>query len=193
MRTAIILIAVESAVLLLLALLLDSFLGLQHVVKKHIELFKSCKFQYLIFYGLPLPLALSLALLTEAGEGTYALMTIFAGILFITQPIILGALSRLSFSSVRSVEIREKVRVVMDETVTVTEFCSIVSLLLAAGGIAGVILCDASTFYFGATLGGHLLFCAVCYLAIVLFLNLLVVMKRFGRMVEVSIDGDQVS
>lgn len=94
----------------------DSFFNIRKVVKNHLSVFKSCPYQYVIFYVFPLFLAIGLALIYQAGQSFYSELSVVIGIILSILMAILSIISGYDFSNVKDEGQRKRANDVLTET-----------------------------------------------------------------------------
>ncbi len=190
--TGIVLIAV-SAFLIAISLLRrnESYFNLFEVFKKHLSLFKDCKYQYIVFYGFPLLFAVGLALVYEAGAAFYSELSVILGILISMLFTILSILTGLDYSSVAVQKQRENAKKAVKETVNAIVFDSVLSLFLMLYSLAMIILDGVS--FSGLTVDvaiiKSILSGAAYYVFAVILLTLLLIVKHMSKIIGFSLQA----
>ena len=167
----------------------ESFFNITEVIKNHFHLFKKCKYQYVVFYLLPLIFAVGLALIYEAGEAFYTELSVIIGILLSMLFAILSILSTHDFESVHDDEQRKKVKNVVLQTSNAIVFNSILCLFIMIYGLFNIVL-DGVTFGelpFDTTIIKIILSCIAYYVFAVILLTLLLIVKQMSRIIEFNL------
>lgn len=186
------LIAVSAC--LLLACLLrknETFFNLRTTVRNHLRLFKDCKFQYVVFYLLPLIFSVGLAMVYAADGAFYTQLIVVIGILVSMQFAMLSILCGYDFSPAGDPARRARVKKVVRETVDAIVFDCVLCLALLLYGLMMIAL-DGSGFASG--LGDtvpvmHILAGAAYYIFVLILLNLLLIVKHMSKIIEFHLSG----
>ncbi len=167
----------------------ESFFNITEVIRNHFQLFKKCKYQYVVFYLLPLIFAVGLSLIYEAGEAFYTELSVIIGILLSMLFAILSILSTHDFESVHDNEQRKKVKNVVLQTSNAIVFNSILCLFIMIYGLFNIVL-DGVTFGelpLNTAIIKIILSCIAYYVFIVILLTLLLIVKQMSRIIEFSL------
>ena len=179
-----------STFLMLICLLRkrESFFNLRGVITAHLGLFKNCKIQYFIFYGIPLLFASGLAMVYEAGETFFSSLIIIVSILISMLLAILSILTTKDYVSAKNQQQHAKVRQVVGETITAIIFSVVLCIFLLLYGLIMVIIGDIN---FDINMVKKILAGVSYYSFTVILLNLLLIVKRISRIIDNALDANQ--
>ena len=179
-----------STLLMLISLLRkrESFFNLRGIVVAHLSLFRNCKIQYFIFYGIPLLFASGLAMIYGAGETYFSSLIIIVSILVSMLLAILSILTTKEYVSAKSKQQHAKVQQVVSETITAIIFNTVLCIFLLLYGLIMVIIGDIN---FDINIVKRILAGISYYCFTVILLNLLLIVKRISRIIESSFDANQ--
>lgn len=184
-------LVIVSAILILCSLLRkkESFFNLRQVIKKHLAVFKECKFQYLVFYGFPMFFSIGLAMIYKAGETFYSELSVIMGILLSMLFAILSILAGHDFSTVKDEQQRAKVKSVVKETVNAIVFDSILCLFLMIYGLVVIVLdgISFSSLPFNIAIVKAIISGVAYYIFSVILLNLLLIVKHMSKIIEFNL------
>lgn len=162
----------------------ESFFNLRSVIGTHLSLFKNCKSQYFIFYGLPLLFAVGLAMIYEAGEAFYSNLSVIVSILISMLLAVLSILTGKEYSSISDDGQRNKVKQVVNETITAIIFDAILCIFLLLYGLVMVVINDVS---FDLDMIKRVFAGISYYTFTVILLNLLLIVKRMSKIIDIAI------
>lgn len=163
----------------------DTFFNLYKVIFDHLKLFKDCKFQYIVFYGLPLVFSVGLAMLYTAGTAFYSELSVILGILLSMMLAILSILSGYDFSDKNKRE-RKKAQDVVDETINAIIFDSVLCMFLMIYGLVIIVLEGSSfpDFPIDITIIKAIISGVAYYIFTVILLNLLLIIKHMSNIIK---------
>lgn len=159
----------------------ESFFNLRDVIKDHLDLFRDCRSQYVVFYFSPLLFASGLALIYEAGETFYTNLSVIVSILLSMLLAILSILTGKDYFSIADSHQRDNIQNVTQETITAIVFDTLLCIFLLLYGLAMIII-DGVSFNTGII---KRVFAGIAYYGFsVTLLNLLLIVKRMSRIIE---------
>lgn len=159
----------------------ESFFNLRDVIKDHLDLFRDCRSQYVVFYFSPLLFASGLALIYEAGETFYTNLSVIVSILLSMLLAILSILTGKDYFSIADSHQRDNIQNVTQETITAIVFDTLLCIFLLLYGLAMIII-DGVSFNTGII---KRVFAGIAYYSFsVTLLNLLLIVKRMSRIIE---------
>lgn len=168
----------------------NTFFNTRKILMEHIGLFKTCPFQYVIFYGLPLLFAVGLAMVYEAGISFYSELGVILGIILSMLFAILSILSGHDFSSVSDDGQKSKVKKVLKQTINAIIFDSILSLFLMLYGLVFIVINGnkAITGFFDKVIISQIVSGIAYYIFVVILLNLLLILKYMSKIIEFNLE-----
>ena len=167
----------------------EPFFNLNQVFRKHFALFKNSKSQYLVFYVLPLILAIGLSMLYTAAEDFFTELSVILGIVLSVLLTILSILSGYDFSTVKNEEQRKKGKAVVTDTINAITFNSLLCiflllynlvLIVLAGGDYSWVPFDVAILKITASIVAYYLFSVIC-------LTLLLVVKQMSKIIQFNL------
>lgn len=163
----------------------DTFFNLRKVIIDHLKLFKDCKAQYFVFYGLPLVFSVGLAILYTAGATFYSELSVILGILLSMMLAILSILSGFDFSH-RSEAENNRAYKVVNETINAIIFDSVLCIFLMIYGLIIIVLEGASLpkLPINVAIIKAILSGAAYYIFTVILLNLLLIIKHMSNIIK---------
>lgn len=180
---------VSISILLILISLLrknESFFNLRHIIGTHLSLFKSCKSQYFVFYGLPLLFSVGLAMIYEAGETFYSNLSVIVSILISMLLAVLSILTGREYGLISDSGLRDRARRVVSETITAIIFDAVLCVFLLLYGLVMVIIDGVN---FDADIITRVFAGVSYYIFTVILLNLLLIIKRMSKIIEVALES----
>ena len=192
--SAIIGIALVVSSLLLIAVCLfhkrEAFFNLQNIVKKHFELFKNSRINYVVFYFLPGLFAVGLAMLYSAAIEFYTELSIILGIILSVLLTILSILSNYDFSTVADEVQKKKGRKVVEDTINAITFSTLLCIFLLLYNLVLIILrtCDLSWVTWDLSFLKAAVSAVAYYLFAVICLNLLLIVKQMSKIIQFNLN-----
>lgn len=181
-------ILICSSLLIIIVCLLrkkEYYFNLREVIRNHLSLFDDCKCQYVVFYVLPLILAIGLAMIYEAGDDFYTELSVVMGIILSMLFAILSILSGHDYSSVKDELERKKVKEVVEETLYAIVFTSLLCVFLLLYGMIMIVVNDIAI---NIQIISFILPCMTYYVFAVIVMNLLLIVKHMSRIIEFNLN-----
>ena len=173
------LILVSGTLILVSLLKENSFFNLRKIIKEQLALFQHSKHQYLIFYALPLVLAVGLAFLYTAKEDFFVMLNTILSIILSILLAVLTILSAKDFSKVQDKEQRKNVKRVVKETINAISFVAILCVFLLLFDLVMIAIKDISVCGTISILVSALIY----YAFIIILLCLLMIIKRISNII----------
>jgi hypothetical protein len=167
----------------------EPFFNLNQVFRKHFALFKNSKSQYLVFYVLPLILAIGLSMLYTAAEDFFTELSVILGIVLSVLLTILSILSGYDFSTVKNEEQRKKGKAVVTDTINAITFNSLLCIFLLLYNLVLIVLAggDYSWVPFDVGILKIITSFIAYYLFSVICLTLLLVVKQMSKIIQFNL------
>lgn len=155
----------------------NSFIDLNNIISNHLKLFEKSKKQYLNFYLYPLIMSIGVAFLYSADAMMYqniiVVISIFISMLFA----ILSILITKDYSKYEG-DKQERIKRVLKETNNAIVFCVFICIIIMI--ISMIMLALESM---KCDLANKVISTIVFYLIQVLMLNMLLIIKRMGKLI----------
>lgn len=166
----------------------DSFFNIRKVVKNHLSVFKSCLYQYVIFYVFPLFLAIGLALIYQAGQSFYSELSVVIGIILSILMAILSIISGYDFSNVKDEGQRKRANDVLKETINAIVFNSLLCVFMMLYALSMIIIdgADFSWIKIDTIILKSVASGIAYYVFSVILLTLFLIVKHMSNMVVCS-------
>ena len=155
----------------------NSFIDLNNVISSHLKLFKESKKQYLNFYLYPLIMSIGVAFLYCADGMMYQNIIVVVSIFVSMLLAILSILTTKDYSKHEGQQ-RERIKKVLKETNNAIVFCVFISILIIIISMIMLALDSAE-----CDLVNKVISALVFYLMQVLMLNMLLIVKRMGKLI----------
>lgn len=187
-------IALVVSSLLLIAICLfhkrEAFFNLRNIVKKHFELFKNSRINYVVFYFLPGLFAVGLAMLYSAAMEFYTELSVILGIILSVLLTILSILSNYDFSTVADEVQKKKGRKVVEDTINAITFSTLLCIFLLLYNLVLIILrtCDLSWVTWDLSFLKAVVSAVAYYLFAVICLNLLLIVKQMSKIIQFNLN-----
>lgn len=165
----------------------ESFFNLNGIIKKHLLIFKHCKFQYVIFYIVPLIFAAGLSMIYTAGETFYSELSVVVSILLTMLFAILSVLTSRKYNVVNKT-LRAKICSTVNETINAIIFDVLLCVFLLLYSLVMVIL-DSVPNITGII--KQILAGISYYIFAVILLTLLLIVKRLSKIIEFNLTIDK--
>lgn len=195
MRTSTIIgIALVVSSLLLIAICLfhkrEAFFNLRNIAKRHFELFKNSRINYVVFYFLPGLFAVGLAMLYSAAIEFYTELSVILGIILSVLLTILSILSNYDFSTVADEVQKKKGRKVVEDTINAITFSTLLCIFLLLYNLVLIILrtCDLSWVTWDLSFLKAAVSAVAYYLFAVICLNLLLIVKQMSKIIQFNLN-----
>lgn len=168
-----------SGVILILGLInkKNNFVGLWTVLKKHLKLFQNARFQYLLFYIVPLFMAIGISCIYIADCLMYQNIIVAVSIFVSMLLSMLSILTTKDYTKYTP-EQQKKIKNVLDETNNAIVFCTFVSILIIIISLVMVAVSSSEEQILNRVVAA-----GIYYLIQVLLLNILLIVKRVGKLV----------
>lgn len=170
----------------------ENFLDVRSVIKRHLALFENCKSQYWIFYFLPAVLATGISLIYRAQETFYSNLSVILSIILSILLAILSILATKDYTSAdkdcdseEKKRRKERLKISIKETNNVILFDTLLCVVLLLYNLIITIILESEIKLFVFT---NIFTGIACYLFIVVLLNLLLVIKRISKLIDIGID-----
>lgn len=162
----------------------DNFFNVKEIAKSYFSIFSKSKSQYITFYALPLVLAVGLAIIYEADKSFYENSSVIVSIFLSMLLAILSILTSKEYGSF-SKELKTKVQKVVKETINAIVFDSLLCIVLLLYCLIMIVIYDVD---FKLSIAKNI-FAGISYYGFaVILLNLLLIIKRMGKIIEVDIN-----
>lgn len=163
----------------------ESFFNIMDVVKNHLKLFKSCPYQYVIFYVFPLLFAIGLVLIYQAGESFYSELSVVIGIILSILMAILSIISGYNFSNIKDEGQRKRANDVLAETINAIVFNSLLCVFMMLYALSMIVIdgVDFSWIKFDTIILESIASGIAYYVFSVILLTLLLIVKHMSNMV----------
>ena len=163
----------------------NSFFNIRKVVKDHLHIFKSCPYQYVIFYVFPLFFATGLALIYQAGDAFYSELSVVIGILLSILMAILSVISGYDFSNIKDEGQKKKANDVLTETINAIVFNSLLCVFMMLYALSMIIIdgADFSWIKIDTIILKSVASGIAYYVFSVMLLTLLLIVKHMSNMV----------
>lgn len=162
-----------------------SFFNIKNVLKEHFKIFESCKSQYIVFYGAPLFLSIGLAMIYDSTTSFYDSLAVIISIVLSMLFAVLAIITSYDYSNYNDEEMQTRILKVVKETINSIVFETFICILLLIYGMIIIILQDVLVIN---VIINKILTGVACFLFIVLLLDLLIVIKRINKIMEIKIN-----
>ncbi len=156
----------------------SNFVDLRKVFKEHIGLFKNARYQYLIFYVYPLIMSIGISILYVAEKEFYKDITVAVSIF---SSMLLAILSIITTKDLTKFEPNQQQRIkkVIKETNNAIVFCTAISIFIICVSLimTAIDFCQYQYLARGVAI-------VIYYLLLVLLLNILLIVKRMGKLLS---------
>ncbi len=162
----------------------NSFFNIRQIITDYFSIFKGSKRQYIIFYGYPLLLSVGIAILYNANEIFYNNLCIILSIILSMLFSILAIITSFNYSKEDSNEYGSRIIAVVNETCNSIIYTSLICIILLIYSVVMLVFVDMeiNIDWLMKILGG-----IAYYLFTVLLLNLLLIIKRIGKIIAAKI------
>ena len=163
----------------------DTFFNIRKVIKSHLEVFKSCPYQYVNFYVYPLFFAIGLALIYQAGDAFYSELSVVIGILLSILMAILSIISGYDFSNIKDGGQRKRANDVLTETINAIVFNSLLCVFIMLYALSMIIIdgADFSWIKIDTIILKSIASGIAYYVFSVILLTFLLIVKHMSNMV----------
>lgn len=162
----------------------QNFFNIREIIRAHIALFDRCRSQYIVFYGAPLLLSVGLALIYNPTTIFYDSISVIISIILSILLAVLAIITSFDYSNYTNESTRLKILNVVKETTNAIMFETIICVLLLLYGMVVVVVQDVVTIN---TIVNRILTGVTVFLFSVLILDLLIVVKRISRIIDVKL------
>lgn len=162
----------------------DSFFNIRKVIKDHLHVFKSCPYQYVIFYVFPLFFAIGLSLIYQAGDTFYSELSVVIGILLSILMAILSIISGYDFTNIKNEGQRQNANDVLKETINAVVFDSILCVFMMLYALSMIIIdgVDFSWMKINVSILKPVVSGVAYYIFTVILLTLFLIVKHMSNM-----------
>ncbi len=165
----------------------EPFFNLRQVISSHLQLFRTCRFQYVIFYFFPLLFAIGLSLLYKAGSAFFSELSIILGIILTMLLAMMSILCAYDFTSALDDGQFKRAKETVGNTINAIFFDCLLCIGLLLYDLTIIVLGGASLPTFLYSLKGIASGIAY-YVFIVILLNLMLVIKQMSKLIEFSLE-----
>ena len=152
----------------------SSFVELRKVFLEHMALFKNARYQYLVFYIYPLIMSIGISILYVAEKEMYKDITVVVSI-FISM---LSIITTKDLSKYESNQ-QQRIKAVIKETSNAIVFCTAISIFIICVSLIMTAI-DFDKYQYLAKGVAVVIY----YLLLVLLLNILLIVKRMGKLLS---------
>ena len=169
------------------------FFNIREIIGEHIALFDRCRSQYIVFYGAPLLLSVGLALIYNPTAKLYDSISVIISVISLPNFIyyiismllaVLAIITSFDYSNYTNENTRSNILNVVKETTNAIMFETIICVLLLLYGMVVVVVQDVVTIN---AIVNRVLTGVTVFLFSVLILDLLIVVKRISRIIDVKL------
>ena len=160
------------------------FFNIREIIGEHIALFDRCRSQYIVFYGAPLLLSVGLALIYNPTAKLYDSISVIISVILSMLLAVLAIITSFDYSNYTNENTRSNILNVVKETTNAIMFETIICVLLLLYGMVVVVVQDVVTIN---AIVNRVLTGVTVFLFSVLILDLLIVVKRISRIIDVKL------
>lgn len=162
----------------------QNFFNIREIIREHIALFDRCRSQYIVFYGAPLLLSIGLAIIYDSTAIFYDSISVIISIILSMLLAVLAIITSFDYSNYANENTRSNILNVVKETTNAIMFETIICVLLLLYGMVVVVVQDVVTIN---AIVNRVLTGVTVFLFSVLILDLLIVVKRISRIIDVKL------
>lgn len=162
----------------------QNFFNIREIIGEHIALFDRCRSQYIVFYGAPLLLSVGLALIYNPTAKFYDIISVVISVILSMLLAVLAIITSFDYSNYTNENTRSNILNVVKETTNAIMFETIICVLLLLYGMVVVVVQDVVNIN---TIVNRILTGVTVFLFSVLILDLLIVVKRISRIIDVKL------
>ena len=162
----------------------QNFFNIREIIREHIALFGRCRSQYIVFYGAPLLFSVGLSLIYNPTAIFYDSISVNISIILSMLLAVLAIITSFDYSNYTNENTRSNILNVVKETTNAIMFETILCVLLLLYGMVVVVVQDVVTIN---TIVNRILTGVTVFLFSVLILDLLIVVKRISRIIDVKL------
>lgn len=162
----------------------QNFFNIREIIREHIALFDRCRSQYIVFYGAPLLLSIGLAIIYDSTAIFYDSISVIISIILSMLLAVLAIITSFDYSNYTNENTRSNILNVVKETTNAIMFETIICVLLLLYGMVVVVVQDVVTIN---AIVNRVLTGVTVFLFSVLILDLLIVVKRISRIIDVKL------
>lgn len=151
----------------------SSFVELRKVFLEHMVLFKNARYQYLVFYVYPLIMSIGISILYVAEKERYKVSIFISMLLAILSIITTKDLSKYEPNQ------QQRIKAVIKETSNAIVFCTAISIFIICVSLIMTAI-DFDKYQYLAKGVAVVIY----YLLLVLLLNILLIVKRMGKLLS---------
>lgn len=165
-----------------------SFFNMSKIVKDYFAIFNNNKWAYIVFYGYPLILAIGIALIYSAEKLFYDNLSIILSIILSMLFSVLSIITSFNYGEGFSCSTRKRVMTVVKETSAAIIFSVLLCVVLLLYSMVMLIVTEIN---FESVIVLKILSGIAYYVSAVLLLNLLLVIKRIGKIIDAKISDKE--
>ena len=162
----------------------QNFFNIREIIREHIALFDRCRSQYIVFYGAPLLLSIGLAIIYDSTAIFYDSISVIISVILSMLLAVLAIITSFDYSNYTNENTRSNILNVVKETTNAIMFETIICVLLLLYGMVVVVVQDVVTIN---AIVNRVLTGVTVFLFSVLILDLLIVVKRISRIIDVKL------
>lgn len=164
----------------------EPFFNFREILKDHFSLFAKCKSQYVVFYFLPLLLSVGLTLLFTVNSSFFSHLGVVLSIILSMMLALLAILCDYDFSKFMDDNQRNNAETSVKQTINAIMFCCIIGIILLLEGFIVIAMSGKTYDWFPFDLTICKIIVSACsyYLLIIVFLNLLLIIKNISKIIE---------
>ncbi len=156
----------------------SSFVELRKVFLEHMVLFKNARYQYLVFYVYPLIMSIGISILYVAEKEMYKDITVVVSIFISMLLAILSIITTKDLSKYEPNQ-QQRIKAVIKETSNAIVFCTAISIFIICVSLIMTAI-DFDKYQYLAKGVAVVIY----YLLLVLLLNILLIVKRMGKLLS---------
>lgn len=171
---------IGSGLLLLIGLFRksDNFIDLRTVLKRHFQLFADSKIQFALFYILPIVISTGMALIYVAPDTFYNNLLVAVSIFVSMLLAMMSVISSKNYDGYAE-DTKRRIKNVIDETNNAIVFCTFISIVTIFLSLVAPAVIKMNQHQVV-----NIIISAIAYyMLIVLLLNILLIVKRLGKLV----------
>lgn len=162
----------------------QNFFNIREIIRAHFALFDRCRSQYIVFYVAPLLLSVGLALIYNPTAKFYDSISVIISIILSMLLAVLAIITSFDYSNYTNENTRSNILNVVKETTNAIMFETIICVLLLYGMVV-VVVQDVVTIN---AIVNRVLTGVTVFLFSLLILDLLIVVKRISRIIDVKLN-----
>ena len=166
----------------------EPYFNFREIIKEHLCLFSNCKFQYFVFYFLPLILSIGLSLLFSANAAFFSHLGVVLSIIISMLLALLSILSGYDFTKFEDENQKNNAKIAVKQTINAILFCCIIGISLLLIGFIVIAINGKNIEWipFNYNYCKIIVSALSYYLSIVLLMNLLLIIKNMSKIIEAN-------